>query len=362
MFQHLTIATSLAVASLLIALPVARADGEVEPENAEGENAALVEAQFNYGIDELRDKLVVIQHEFGSGSGFIATMNGSTYIFTSQTLILGAKKISFTTLSGERLRPMKVELSNARGLVRLLLAEGTDGFDLTHEMPMDSLVGVFGGSKDQATELYGSVTGVGGEIVEVSANFTAENSGNPVLNIDQKAIGIASHVRESAKGVGKAGTRFENRTRHFCLRLDNLEWKAVNWKKYNKEDGTFYRQSCQFTDGVIEVLDNWGETPRDQINLTENPEKSLIDWKDSHNEIISKNWGDSRKKYFAAEYSESLMVLSKTCSSRARKIRTYIQQRRLTGFIRQELDQQANDLDYISKMFIRAGNMAQDYR
>jgi hypothetical protein len=362
MFQSLTTMKILIAAVLLIAAPSAQSDEDTESGNAVDEAAALIEAQFNYGIDDLRDQLVVIKHEFGLGNGFIATMDGKSYILTSQPIILGAEKIRFTTLSGKQLRPLKVELSGERGLARLLLAEGTDGFELASEMPMGSLVGVFGGSHGKEMELFGSVTGVGGEIVEVSADFDTENSGSPVLNIDQKAIGIASHVRDSAQGVGKAGTRFENRTRHFCRRLDNLNWRAVNWKKYNKEYGAFYRQNSLFTDGVIEVLDNWAETPRDRVEIVENREKSLIVWQDAHNAILSKNHNNSRKKYFAADYSESLKELAAKCSRRARKIRMYTQQRHMTGFLRQELDQQANTLDYISTLLIRIGNMAQDYR
>ncbi|RLA42373.1 MAG: hypothetical protein DRQ97_14090 [Gammaproteobacteria bacterium] len=342
-------------------------DAVAEEHNKEGleekrKEDSLIQAQFGYSFDDISDKLVVIKHEMGSGSGFIATMDGKTYLFTNQHIILGAEKISFTTLSGKKLRPRKVELSVTRDIARLLLADDTESFGITGEMPMDSPVGVFGNSDtdEVATKLYGTVTGVGAEIVEVSADFVSGNSGSPVLNIDQEVLGIASYVRKSDTHAMKEGTKFENRTRRFCYRLTGNQWKPVNWKQYNDKYGRFYYQNTLFTDGVIEVLTNWGDTPRDRISISENPEKSLVSWTKSHNELIEKY--SHKTRIFASEYSGSLKKLSESCSSRARQTRLFSEQRELTEYLREELDSQSVTLDYIAKLLVRISKRAKDYR
>ncbi len=331
------------------------------------EEDALARAQFGFSVNDIFNKLVAVSCKYGdksySGNGFIAVMDGKTYLFTNQQTLLGAETISFKTATGKILRPRRVELSTSRDIARLLLADGTEGFGVTADIPMDSAIGVFGNNDpdEGEVELYGKITGVGADIVEVSADFVSENSGSPVLNLDQEVIGIASYVRVSGEHGMKTGTKFENKTRHFCYRLANTRWKSVNWKKYNSKCGKFYHQNKMFTDGIIEVFINWGDTPMERINIEENPERTLVSWVKSHNEIIIGK-SNQKKRTFASEYSESLKRLSKKCSNRARQIRLFSEQPELTDFLRDELDTQSSTLEYAVKTLDRISNTAQDYR
>jgi len=346
-------------------------DPEVEEHAASKEEPEAIQkelnAGFSYTFDDISEKLVVVtcKNTAGqsTGSGFVAKMDGKTYIFTNQHTILGTGQISFITASGGKLHPRKIELSTTRDIARLLLADGMESFEISSTIPMDAAIGVFGSnnSDEAEKELYGQVTGVGAEIAEVSAEFISGNSGSPVLNIDQKVLGIASYVRESNTHAMKEGTKFENRTRRFCYRLAGNQWKPVNWKKYNEKYGNSYHQNRMFTDGIIELFINWGDTPMERVSIKENPEQSLISWTKSHNAIIGKHRSGPKKR-FASKYSESLKQLSESCSSRARKIRMFSEQRELTGFLREEFDGQASTLDYAAKILARIGNRAQDYR
>ncbi len=337
---------------------------------ATGRSQEELKAEFDYTFDDLSDKLVSISCKSESGrsygSGFVAKMNGRTYLFTNQHIILGAEKITFTTVSGEKLHPKKIELSTTRDIARLLISDETGGLGITDDMPMGSSVGVFGKNETDgvSTGFYGTVTGVGGEIVEISAEFVTENSGSPVLNINQEVLGIASYVRESNTHAMKEGTKFEDRTRRFCYRLIGNQWKSVNWKVYNGKNGTFYRQQKMFTAGIIELLENWGDTPKDKVSITENPEQKLVSWVDSHNEMIVRYGRNSKKKRFADEYSESLHELSEACRSRAILIRTFSDQQRreLTEYLRDEFDMQATTLDNIANLLVHISKRVQDYR
>ena len=346
-------------------------DPEVEEHAASEEELGAIQegfkTGFSYTFDDISEKLVIVAGKSAAGrsvgSGFVAKMDGKTYIFTNQHIILGTGQISFTTASGEKLLPRKIELSTTRDITRLLLPDGTEGFGISSDIPMDAPIGVFGSnnSDEAAKELYGKVTGVGAEIVEVSADFASENSGSPVLNLNQEVVGIASHIRTSGDYAGKAGTRFENKTRHFCYRLGGVHWKAVDWKRYNEKYGNPYLRNRMFTDGIIELFTNWGDTPMERVSIKENPEKSLISWSKSHNETIGKHRSGPKKR-FASEYSKSLKKLSESCSSRAQTIRMYSEQRELTGFLREEFDSQASTLDYAAKVLVRISRNAQDYR
>jgi len=119
-----------------------------------------------------------------------------------------------------------------------------------------------------------------------------------------------------------------------------------------------------FTAGIIELLENWGDTPKDKVRITENPEQKLVSWVDSHNEMIVRYGRNSKKKRFADEYSESLHELSEACSSRAILIRTFSdhQRRELTEYLRDEFDMQAATLDKIAKLLVHISKRVQDYR
>jgi S1-C subfamily serine protease len=187
-----------------------QADGEKEEatEERKKEKAAekkkeeekAIKKEFAYSFNDIRDHLVVIEHENGTGSGFVAKMGDHYYIFTNQHVIFGAHKISFKSVSGKQLRPKKVELSATRDMARLLL-DTDEGLAVSGNIEMDAPIALFGNSDGAgvATELYGRINGIGGELIEVSADFVSGNSGSPVLNLDQEVIGIASYVRFSVE-------------------------------------------------------------------------------------------------------------------------------------------------------------------
>ncbi|RKX39376.1 MAG: hypothetical protein DRP64_14350 [Verrucomicrobia bacterium] len=314
---------------------------------------ALIRAQFDYSYNDIHDKLVVIEHDMGSGSGFIAKMDGKTYLITNQHVILGGDKIAFTTISGEKLRPRKVELSSTRDIARLLL-DGDSGFETTTQVDMDEPIGVFGNSEGAgvATELYGTVTGVGGEVVEVSAEFVSGNSGSPVLNLNREAVGIATYVRYSEESRMKEGTQFENKTRRFCYRLTNVQWVAVNWKKYNEKFGKVYRQNEILTNRIQGIVSVLNDDLLSMFKMAGTSAGSLDSWKKKHNQIIGKQY---RREYhnrdFPIAYSGNMRTLAGICRTQARQIRMLSKERGLSGFLQKEFEQQAEFLESMAKEF-----------
>ena len=326
---------------------------------------AEIKAQFTYAFDDVCDKLVIIEcrgtHGKWSGSGFVAAMDGKTYIFTNQHIILGADTITFKTVMGEVLRPRAVELSASRDIARLLLEEH-DALAVSDNLSMGAPLAVFGNSEGGgvATELYGKVTGVGADLVEVSAEFVSGNSGSPVLNLDKEVIGIASYVRYSAPSKMKEGTQFENKVRRFCYRLNNLRWARVNWKKYNGEYGKVYRETEALVEAVLAVVNGWYEDPFGPVS-EDHSDYDLRKWSNEHNRMVSRivrlsdkgratsNELNSTNRQIRNDIGDSAEALSDFCKRRARYVEFTTQKRDLTGFLQEEFEGSVYSLKYAAE-------------
>ena len=350
-----------------------KTDEEKEREKQEALEKRLAEeneikAQFEYTFNDISDKLVTISCESdqgrSSGSGFVATMKGKTYLFTNQHVILGADKISFKTAYGETLRPRGVELAASRDMARLLLDDGTAGFEITREMAVDAPIGVFGNSEGGGvtTELYGKITSVGSDRIEVSADFVSGNSGSPVLGLDQKAMGIATYIRYFTNDeVG-------NKTRRFCYRLTGDQWKPVNWKKYNEKYGKLYCDYEQLIESIINVTDIWNEEPYARMTADDHPDAGLRKWSAEHNRVINRIMRlsdkkrcfqhelDNTNKRIKQDMHDSAEALSAVCRNRARQMRLLSKQRELTGFLHKQFEGFADRLDKTATEIDRYGD------
>lgn len=326
-----------------------------------------IKAQFKYTFNDISKKLVTVTCDSSLGrsfgSGFVAILDGKTYLFTNQHVIIGSDQISFKTAYGDTLRPRSVELSTTRDIARLLLADGTEGFEITRQTYIDAPVGVFGNSEGGgvATELYGKVTGISSEVIDVSADIVSGNSGSPVLNLEQQAIGIASYVQWS--NDDKDGSK----TRHFCYRLTDNQWKSVNWKKYNGKYGTLYRENEQLINSIIEVFEIWYDDPFLRMTADKHPEAALRKWSTDHNHVInrimrlsdkgrcSQHELDNTNKRIQQDLVDSADALAAVCRGRSRQMRMLSTQRELTGFLREEFEGLADRLDYAAIRIDRYG-------
>ncbi len=321
-----------------------------EDEKKDEEASADEGADFPFSFDDVAQNLVIIEcsSELGdsAGSGFIARMDGKTYIFTNQHVIMGADRIEFATVAGEHIAPKGVELALTRDIARLPIDDRDDALTISENVLMNMPLAVFGNSEGGgvATELYGEVTGVGADLVEVSAEFVSGNSGSPVINKNKEVIGIASYVRFSRPSRMTENTKFENKTRRFCYRLTNEKWAPVRWRQYNEKYGKPYQETVALVDSVFDVVGGFFEAPFNTVS------ESYIDselerWSGQHNRAVSSS-GNQRR----VEVGKSTKALAKYCERHARNLGMKLQQRDLTEFLRDEFEGYKGAFEYAAEV------------
>jgi hypothetical protein len=292
-------------------------------------------------------------------------MEGKIYLFTNQHVILGADKISFKTANGAILKPRSVELSTTRDVARLLLADETDGFEVVNDRTIGSPVAVFGNSEGGgvATELYGEITTVGSEVIDISADVVSGNSGSPVLNLDQKVIAIVSSVRSYRDD--ETGSK----TRHFCYRMTDGRWRPVKWKSYNDKYGKQFLETEQLIQSIFEAADTWYDDPYSRMTAEDHPDAGLRKWAIEHNRIINRIMRlsdkgqvrnlhelDNTNERIKQDMADSAEALSAVCRGRARQMRMLSEQRELTEFLHGEFENFATRLESAAVEIDRYGN------
>ena len=185
-----------------------------------------------------KDKLVLVDCEDGSGSGFLAEMEGKKYLITNEHVLRAAngEMPHVQLLDGRKLKLGELEIAKDRDLVRIGVDADVVPFRVSEEIPnIGAGVVIYGNSAGGgvATEVTGKIQGVGPSRIEVDAMFVSGNSGSPVIDTNANVIGVATFATYYAdkKDWTKKDTRF-NDVRRFALRLSSVEWEKVEWDRY----------------------------------------------------------------------------------------------------------------------------------
>ncbi len=325
--------------------------------------------RFAFSMDDLSGSLATVFCENDTGchtsNGYIARMDGETYLFTRQSILFGAKTISFETLSGTTLRPLGVELSASRDMARLLLDGEAAGFEVSNEVSMNSPICIpeTDTKSGAMNRLTGKIIGVGPETLEVSVLFDLQNSGSPVLNPELEVLGMASYVMEVCEDGITKGTQFGYKPRHLCYRMANVRWKPVDWRAYNAKYGSFYHENTVFIEQADDIALRLADAPMGEIHGIQNLGRDLASWTGSFKRIVIRHDDQNLdKQAFAADYAGCIKKLSKTCRTRAQKTQAFSEKRGLTPFLQRELRLQTETLDAIVGLLNRVGAYGKDYR
>jgi S1-C subfamily serine protease len=177
------------------------------------------------------DLVFMVDTGAGRGSGFLAMDEGQIYFFTNLHVVSAAKKITarsvLTTLD---FKDGNIEVAADRDLVRLPVAmQAALQFGETPKIEDPVIALGNSGGREVVTRLEGRVLGIGPAQIEVTSEFIPGNSGGPLLDRDNRVIGVATYLLrgESVPDWIKAGTRFSS-TRRFGVRVtEDVQWEPM---------------------------------------------------------------------------------------------------------------------------------------
>ncbi|MBN2164343.1 MAG: trypsin-like peptidase domain-containing protein [Pontiellaceae bacterium] len=337
---------------------------EEKPEKSQEQQQKEIKEQFTYSFDDVSHNLVIIECETcigkTSGSGFIAKADGKTYVFTNQHVIMGADSVSLTTVTGDEIKPKSIELSVERDIARLEIEDRDSALEISKEISMEIPAAVFGNSEGSgvATALYGTVKNVTSELVEVTAEFVAGNSGSPVLNLAGEVIGIASYVQFSAPSEDddeNTKNGFEKKTRRFCYRLTDVKFAPVNWRFYNEKYGKPYLSTQNTVETMATIIGGCLEKPLDRVPTDGYHDISLVTWANTHNRMIDKFKENHRRQQLFDNFYASVHKLSGVAHRMSLSVEEQSKERSLTGFLRDELESSAYGLEYAAQILEYVG-------
>jgi len=328
-----------------------------------------IKNKLSFKFNDVKNHLVLIEHSKGVGSGFIANdEDGNTYVYTNQHVVMACKKLKMKTIDGERLTPIGFDAALKRDIIRFKLKKNEPALKFNKNPAIGNPVAVFGNSAGGgvATEIYGKVTGVGPDKIEVSARFVCGNSGSPVLDKDKNVIGVATYVtRALDKNANweKDGTRFAE-PRYFAYSVnDSIKWKKIKWKKYI-EMGNLILKDKAFIKTLGEMARAWAVKPYSEIDETVYKHLTLRSWAKSHNKLSNKHFrqlekGSVRSANKLNRINDSIRnavkkdytMLANICNRESKKISMQIQRKKkyLTGFLIKKMEENKGYLDFLSK-------------
>jgi len=246
--------------------------------------------------------LITVKTENGRGSGFICDMGETNdYIITNAHVIEAAKSIKLTTVEGRQFRPKSIELANNRDLARMRIPD-TDVPSLklaAHAPKIGAKIFAYGDSMgmDSITRLPGKVKGVGPQVLEISAEFVAGNSGGPILDNKGEVLGVATFVVKPKKVDWHVkDTEFE-KPRRFGVRVnDRVQWVPVRYRQ-------FYREASALQD-VKFYLEDMGRIS--MILRQEDPR----DTRSGFQKILLSKESLKSKRYADPAYATHLLTIS----------------------------------------------------
>ncbi|MBR5624709.1 SEL1-like repeat protein [bacterium] len=237
-----------------IAADQSEAAAEETVENAPEENAETTpgdeqaEAEPQEAVDPIKS-CVTINGVSGTGSGFFCIIDDELYIVTCAHVVYEEPTLIIKDLEGHSLKVQEVLTAKDRDLA-LIKIEKPDFniYPLPYHKNVTSLtklpeVVCYGDSEGVGVivKCEGKMLGIGSFNIETDTPFVSGNSGGPVLLKETNlVIAVAACLTRRSEGDKWAkGTRFENETRRFSVRFDNLkiaDLEKTDWGKIDPTD------------------------------------------------------------------------------------------------------------------------------
>lgn len=238
------------------------------------------------------DAVLVIETPEGVGSGFLVQDGGRVWVYTNRHVIGDSLDLTVTDVSGEEIELGAMEVVRDRDIARFA-TRLRKGLELAGTPATGQEVAVYGNSQGAGviTRSEGEVLGLSPDSIEVSSEIVSGNSGGPVLDAENRVLGISTFVTSGWSGdPTTVGTRYTE-PRRFALRLDEgVEFVPIRRKAYAEEVERFAEQAARFED-ALELFQTILYTPSEKVLVSEFSSEEVADVAVGHNRDVAKLQG-----------------------------------------------------------------------
>jgi len=267
------------------------------------------EENFQLSFDEKKvmKSIITVKGAKGSGSGFIAKVNGKKYLVTNIHVIFD-NDAEFISTSNEKLELSSPLLSDDRDVALFELKNSQiPALELEPDISLlqeNHPIVVYGNSLGGGvnTQLKGRIKSfVDAKNVEISAEIVPGNSGSPILNAKNgKVIGIATYGIVIKPSFSEGKLSFED-VKRFGMRLDTVKiegFQAFDKRKYDN-DVKVYNSLVSINELAKIILSDMYDSDRNlepsKYDSKKYPSMSNVirDW----NDLVNKGRGKTTNTY-----------------------------------------------------------------
>ena len=188
----------------------------------------------------VEDKVLIVKTGSGMGTAFRYHDKDGSFLISNLHVVAGPAPLEIYDAAGRKAEvgPF-LEVAQDTDLVRIPQPEAK-GLELASAPRLGDEVVSYGnsGGGNVITENRGKVLGVGPQTFEVSCEIVQGNSGGPIVNTEQKVMGVASFLTKQTNDWNE-DTRYSE-IRRFGIRLDQpLTWEKVGLAALQAEGTAF---------------------------------------------------------------------------------------------------------------------------
>ncbi len=204
----------------------------------------------------------------GAGSGFVCDYRGKPALITNVHVAAGMRAPQFTRLDKSGVATVGAPLAAVgHDILHYSLPQGSALPKLRVALNVEDVaaigdeVFVLGNSEGARviTPLSGKISGLGPELIEVTAEFVPGNSGSPIVHAKSgTVIGIATYLTvRDKKWLSEENA--QAKIRRFGYRLDSVKaWQPIDWAAFAKDRVEFEKVS-QLTSDLAKLLRDMGD-------------------------------------------------------------------------------------------------------
>ena len=177
------------------------------------------------------------------GGGFVTTMNGGNFLFTSAHVAAAMHGPRFCTVDGTAFNTGVASVAVAEDVLCMNVPAGGKPLEILEQLDTNAAVGdavvLFerGLGPGEVNTITGKIVGIDPGLVEVDAPFTSSDSGSPIIHLKSgKVIGVADCNVPDNYNATPGANPGQPVVRRFASRLDSIKaWQPVNWLAFEAQ-------------------------------------------------------------------------------------------------------------------------------